>query len=156
MGWSYLDEEGKQQTPIMGCYGLGISRLLPAIVEESHDERGMILPITVAPYEVHLLALNYHKDENVKQQAEELYKRLVNAGIEVLFDERKTNPGPQFADADLIGIPFRLTVAKRSLAEGMIELKYRDQRNNGENIALEAIVERMTTIVRDEHLKFSN
>ncbi|SET40642.1 prolyl-tRNA synthetase [Salinibacillus kushneri] len=123
MDASYLDQNGKANPFIMGCYGIGVSRTLAAIVEQYHDDHGITWPVQVAPYQVHLLALNMKKDEQ-KELAEEIYETLKKAGIEVLFDDRKERAGVKFADSDLVGIPLRITVGKRA-DEGFAELKYR-------------------------------
>jgi prolyl-tRNA synthetase len=108
----------------MGCYGIGSSRLIGAIVETSHDPNGMIWPQSVAPYEVHLVSLARNSDEQAK--ADEIYVRLQDSGIEVLYDDRdKVSPGAKFADSDLIGIPFRIIAGSRSLKENKVELKNR-------------------------------
>ncbi len=120
MGCTYQDEAGKQKPVIMGSYGIGIGRLLACLAEEYNDESGLCLPISVAPYQVHLISLL--KDTAV---AEKIYEDLTKAGIEVLFDDRKETAGVKFADADLIGIPIRLTLGNRSFKEGKVEVKYR-------------------------------
>ncbi|MGD2058334.1 MAG: proline--tRNA ligase [Anaerolineales bacterium] len=122
MGCTFLDQDGKEQYVVMGSYGIGSGRLLAAIAEEYNDDDGLIWPISVAPYEVHLLGLKGAQDE-----AEGVYDNLDEAGIEVLFDDREESPGVKFADADLIGIPIRLTVSERSLGKDSVEVKRRDQ-----------------------------
>lgn len=119
----YLDEQGKSRPMQMGAYGMGLGRLLGCIAEEHHDEYGLCLPVTVAPYQVALLALK--GDAKVRETAESLYKQLGDAGIEVLYDERDLSPGVKFNDADLRGIPLRLTVSERSLENGGVEFKIR-------------------------------
>lgn len=129
MDCTYLDKEGKSKPIIMGSYGIGSGRLLACIAEEYNDEFGLIWPITVAPYQVHLVTLDgkgSKKDISIKQTAEDLYKELMDAGIEVLFDDREESPGVKFNDADLIGIPIRLTISRRSLKNGGVEYKRRD------------------------------
>jgi prolyl-tRNA synthetase len=113
----------------MGSYGIGSGRLLASIVEEFNDEYGLLLPITVSPYEVHLVELAGGKEESkkIKETAEKLYQDLKKAGVEVLFDDRDESPGVKFNDADLIGIPLRLTVGHRVLQEGGIETKLRSE-----------------------------
>ncbi|GAA0495831.1 proline--tRNA ligase [Salinibacillus aidingensis] len=124
MNATYLDQNGKANSFIMGCYGIGVSRTLAAIVEQHHDDNGITWPAQVAPYHVHLLALNVKKNEQL-ELAEEIYESLKKAGIEVLFDDRQERAGVKFADSDLMGIPLRITVGKRA-AEGYVEVKYRD------------------------------
>ncbi len=124
MGCTFLDKDGKEKFVVMGSYGIGSGRLLAAVAEEYHDDDGLIWPIGVAPYEVHLLHL-----KGAEEQAENVYKELVDAGIEVLFDDREDSPGVKFADADLVGIPIRLTVSSRSLSEDSVEVKRRDMQD---------------------------
>lgn len=123
MGASFLDENGKEQPMIMGCYGIGISRTVAAIVEQNHDEHGIVWPLNVAPYHIHLIAVNM-KSEEQKELAEELYTKLLKLGYEVLFDDRQERPGVKFKDADLLGLPIRVTVGKKA-AEGIVECKLR-------------------------------
>ena len=121
---SFLDTEGRQRAPTMGCYGIGVGRLLAAAIEENHDDRGMRLPASIAPFEVSLVGLNM-EDPAVVKAAERLYARLEKAGIEVLFDDRQESAGVKFNDADLLGFPVRLVVSPRTLREGMVEVKPR-------------------------------
>lgn len=125
VGLTYLDENGKAQVPVMGSYGIGVGRLMAAIVEQHHDENGIMWPAAVAPFDVHLVALTKKPDDEIGQQAEALYRQLQEAGLEVLFDDRKESPGVKFADADLIGLPWRVTVSSRSLQSGGVEVKRR-------------------------------
>lgn len=120
LGCTYQDENGVQKPVIMGCYGIGIGRLLACLCEEYNDEKGLCLPITVAPYQVHFVSLV--KDTAI---AEKIYNDLIESGIEVLYDDRKETAGVKFADADLIGIPIRITLGNRSYKEGKVEVKYR-------------------------------
>ncbi len=122
MGSYFLDQDGQSRPVIMGSYGIGSGRLLASVAEEHHDENGLILPISVAPYEVHLIAL-----KGAEAAAEELYQECLAAGMEVLFDDREESPGVKFADADLIGIPIRLTLSEKTLKENGVELKLRGQ-----------------------------
>ena len=125
MNASVLDQNGKDLTPIMGCYGMGVTRLVAAIIEQKHDEVGIIWPEPVAPYQVHILALNYAKSDAVREAADRLYEQCLESGIEVLLDDRGERPGVKFADADLIGIPQRVTIGDRALKEGNVEYRYR-------------------------------
>ncbi len=120
MNCTYQDENGKQKPVIMGSYGIGIGRLLACLAEEYNDDSGLLLPISVAPYQVHLISLL--KDSSI---GEKIYEDLTKAGIEVLFDDRKETAGVKFADADLIGLPIRLTLGNRSYKEGKVEVKLR-------------------------------
>ncbi len=126
MGAYFLDRDGKSKPVVMGSYGIGVGRLLACVAEEHHDDRGLVWPISVAPYQVHVVSLLGGNDD-VAEKSALLYDELQSNGIEVLLDDRDESPGVKFADADLIGIPLRLTVSRRSLAGGGIELKRRDQ-----------------------------
>lgn len=122
LGASYLDAQGRAQPIVMGSYGIGVGRLLACIAEEHHDEHGLIWPVTVAPFHVHLILL-----QGAEAEADAVYRELTAAGIEVLFDDRSESAGVKFADADLLGMPLRITLGKRSLKEGRAELKRRDR-----------------------------
>jgi len=121
---TFTDKNGKRQYPVMGCYGFGVSRLVGVVVEKYHDEKGIIWPESVAPFKVHLLELA-RKDSKVKTLAEGLYAKLLADGVEVLYDDRDLPAGEKFADADLIGIPYRLVVSEKTGAE--IEVKKRSE-----------------------------
>lgn len=116
-----LDRNGRSIAPIMGCYGIGVTRLVAAIIEQNHDEVGIIWPAPVAPFGVHIIALNYGKSEAVRNTADVLYQTCIDENMEVLMDDRDERPGVKFADADLIGIPHRITVGDRGLKEGNVE-----------------------------------
>jgi prolyl-tRNA synthetase len=152
MGCTYLDKNGKSQPMIMGCYGIGVGRGMAAIIEQSHDEYGPKWPITVAPYQVHLCALNYKKTE-VKVMADKLYDELTSAGIEVLFDDRGEKAGFIFNDADLIGIPFRLVLSPKTLVEEKIEFKMRGSRD-GQLLSIDDLSEVMLEKIRNELAKY--
>jgi prolyl-tRNA synthetase len=128
-GFTYMNEKGEQKPIIMGCYGIGTSRLVGAIVEAHHDEKGMVWPKSVSPFHVSLVSLR-SKDEAVQAQinqaSEDLYKKLAAAGMDVLWDDRAdVSPGEKFANSDLIGLPLRLVVSERMLKEGSVEWKER-------------------------------
>ena len=125
MGASVLDQTGKQVTLLMGCYGIGVSRIVAAAIEQNHDERGIIWPQPLAPFDLALLPLNMAKSDKVKAAAEKLYGELQAAGYGVLMDDRDLRPGPMFADAELIGIPHRLVLSDRGLDAGTVEYKGR-------------------------------
>ncbi len=128
MGCTYQDKDGAEKPVIMGSYGIGSGRLLASVAEEFNDDYGLIWPITVAPYHVHMVMLPKKKDVgDVEDTADQLYLDLQAEGIEVLFDDRDESPGVKFNDADLIGLPIRLTVSARGLEDGSIEFKRRDQ-----------------------------
>jgi prolyl-tRNA synthetase len=122
---TYLDENGKEQVMIMGCYGIGVSRIVAAAIEQNHDARGIIWPRAMAPFEVALCPIGYGKSEAVRQAAEALYAELSAAGIEVLMDDRDERPGVMFADMELIGVPHRLVIGERGLKEGNVEYQGR-------------------------------
>jgi len=137
-----LDEQGKSVTMTMGCYGIGVSRLVAAAIEQNHDEQGIIWPEAIAPFQVALLPLNMHKSERLRDAAEDLYARLQQAGLSVLFDDRKERPGVMFANADLIGIPHRLVFGERGLDAGTIEYKHRRDSESRE-IALADVIDEL-------------
>ena len=124
-GFQYADANGKNQPVLMGCYGIGPSRIMGTLVEVSHDDKGIIWPESVAPYKVHLVSLG--NDESVKQEAEKLYNQLLGKGVEVLWDDRDASAGAKLADADLVGIPHRVVVSKKTLAEDSVEVKKRNE-----------------------------
>ena len=123
-GASFLDNDGTSRHIVMGCYGIGLGRLLAAIVEQSHDDKGIIWPLSVAPYQIYLCPLHLEKSA-VLPTAERIYQELQKEGIEVLFDDRDDSPGVKFNDADLLGIPLRLTLSPRTLQSQSIEVKWR-------------------------------
>jgi prolyl-tRNA synthetase len=124
-GGGFVTEEGGEATFAMGCYGMGVSRLLSVLAEVHHDDAGLRWPAEVAPYRVHLLALGADRSAEVAEAAERLYLRLVEAGVDVLFDDRAVSPGVKFADADLLGIPTRLVIGAKGLARGVLERRSR-------------------------------
>jgi prolyl-tRNA synthetase len=126
LGATYLDAEGKQRPTVMGSYGIGTERLLAAVVEANHDERGIIWPAEIAPFQAHIVALQPERDE-VREAAEELYERLQAEGLTVLYDDRDETPGVKFNDADLLGMPVRVTVSPRTLERGSLEVKRRTE-----------------------------
>jgi len=131
MGASVLNEEGREQVMIMGCYGIGVSRVVAAAIEQNHDDKGIIWPDALAPFQVALVPINMHKSDAVRETCEKLYSELRDAGMDVLFmDEEKARLGVMLADVELIGIPHRIVVGDRGLAEGEVEYC---QRRDGEN-----------------------
>ncbi|MFC3909938.1 proline--tRNA ligase [Legionella dresdenensis] len=127
MNASVLNEEGKLQTMLMGCYGMGISRMVAAAIEQHHDEKGILWPAALAPFQLVIIPINGHRCPEVKQAAEELYQQLIAQGIEVLLDDRNERPGVLFADSDLIGIPHRLVISERHLQQQSVEYKARNK-----------------------------
>jgi prolyl-tRNA synthetase len=120
-----LDEAGQETTMLMGCYGIGVTRIVAAAIEQNHDERGIIWPDPLAPFHVALVALNMQKSARVRDTAERLYAELGRAGIEVLFDDRDARPGVKFADSELLGIPHRIVIGERGLEAGKLEYRHR-------------------------------
>ena len=129
MGANYTNEDGEQNEILMGCYGIGVGRLLAAAVEANHDDYGMLLPRAIAPYEIYLAGLNLN-DPDIAYKAEMIYEVLQDAGYEVLFDDRDTPPGVKFKDADLLGIPARVVISTRSLENGGVEVKSRTSKDS--------------------------
>jgi prolyl-tRNA synthetase len=148
LGASFLDENGKAQSIIMGSYGIGIGRLLACVAEHSHDDFGLIWPITIAPYHVHLVSLA-KSDGDTRTAAEKLYAELTSRGTEVLYDDRKESPGVKFKDADLIGCPVRVTVGDRGLQKGIMEVKVRTDQGRGQEVPVADIVARVETTLAD-------
>lgn len=126
MGMTYTDAEGNEQTPIMGCYGIGVGRLAASVCEAMHDDNGPIWPITIAPWEVHLCCMRADQEE-CKNAADELYAKLQKKGIEVIYDDRDVRAGAMFADADLLGVPIRVVVGPKNLKNNQVELMTRDK-----------------------------
>ena len=140
MDCHFLDQDGQSKSVIMGSYGIGVGRLLACIAEQNHDEHGLIWPVSVAPYPVHLIVLpGKGMEAEITATAEQLYTDLLASGIEVLMDDRSESPGVKFKDADLIGLPIRLTVSQRAYQEGGVEFKRRDQADR-KLIALDQIL----------------
>jgi prolyl-tRNA synthetase len=127
LGATVQDSDGKDRKLMMGCYGIGITRIVGAAIEQNHDDNGIIWPAPLAPFDVVLVPINMHRSDTVRDAAEALYTELTEAGLEVLFDDRDVRPGVKFADAELIGIPHRLVVSERGLEAG--ELEYRHRRD---------------------------
>lgn len=125
MGATVLDESGKQATLYMGCYGIGVTRVVAAAIEQNHDARGIIWPDAIAPFQVVVVPLNAAKSQRVKDTAETLYRELSAAGFDVLLDDRDERPGVKFADSELIGIPHRVVVGERGLEAGKLEYRHR-------------------------------
>ncbi len=140
---TYLDENGKSQPMIMGCYGIGVSRTVAAIVEQHHDENGIIWPVSVTPYEVHLIPINM-KTEAQKELADQIYNKLNGESVSVLYDDRNERPGVKFADSDLFGFPIRITVGKKA-EEGIVELKLR---KSGET--LEVAIDNIVDVIKEQ------
>ena len=147
MGAKVLDENGKMQPLVMGCYGIGVGRLLACIIEAHHDDHGIIWPISVAPFEVHIVVLTGRKPAGELEAAEKLSGQLKAAGLDVLLDDRDERAGVKFNDADLIGIPIRLTVGSRGLANGQVEMKLRHEKDRSD-VPLDQVIERVRSEVK--------
>ncbi len=147
LGAFFTNDEGISHPIVMGCYGIGLGRLLAAVIEQNHDDKGIIWPLTVAPYHIHLCSL-YGEGSKVSEVAEKLYSELEAEGLEVLFDDRKESPGVKFNDADLLGIPIRVTVSPRTLKSNSVEIKWRS-RKESELVPLEGIVTRLKELITD-------
>jgi prolyl-tRNA synthetase len=143
-GSNFVAEDGSEAIFSMGCYGMGVSRLLGVIAEVHHDDRGLVWPTEIAPFQVHLCAIGGGRSPEVVAAADLLYQRLVESGTEVLYDDRDVSPGVKFADADLLGIPVRLVVGSKGLARGIVEWRSRSTGEERE-LAVDAPVEKLLT-----------
>ncbi len=132
MGVTITTEENKVENIIMGCYGIGVSRIVAATIEQCNDERGIIWPTSITPYDLEMIPINYHKDNKVKEFADDLYRQLSKKGLSILLDDRNTSPGAMFSDADLIGIPKHIIIGKKFNEDKVIELKERKDGNLSE------------------------
>jgi prolyl-tRNA synthetase len=144
MGATVQDADGKDRVMVMGCYGIGITRIVGAAIEQNHDDNGIIWPAPLAPFDVALVPINMHRSETVREAAEALYEELADAGLEVLFDDRDARPGVKFADAELLGIPHRIVVSERGLEAGELEYRHRrdeESRNLNREEALKLLKE---------------
>jgi prolyl-tRNA synthetase len=144
---TYLDANGEEQLMEMGCYGIGITRTAASAIEQNHDDNGIIWPMALAPAQVHLIAVN-PKETAQQEAAGRIYDELSAAGVEVLYDDREERPGVKFKDADLIGVPLRVTVGPKALARGAVELKGRRE-STAQEIPLADAVERLAAQVRN-------
>jgi len=147
MGAKFLDVNGKSQPTIMGCYGIGVGRAFASVLEQSHDDYGPVWPASIAPYHVHIVALNYNK-QPIQEAADALYSALKAEGIEVLLDDRNKKAGFAFSDADLIGAPWRVVISPRTLKDGEYEFRTRDGQLN-ERVAATDALERVVSTVKD-------
>ncbi|PIE59755.1 MAG: proline--tRNA ligase [Desulfobulbus propionicus] len=142
----FQDQEGKEHPFIMGCYGIGVSRVVAAAIEQNHDEDGIIFPLSLAPFQVIILNLG-PKNEKITHAAEDLYARLLENGCDVLYDDRDERPGTKFKDADLLGIPVRVTIGRTFEQQGEVELRFR-RTGATENVAWDAALEHILTVLR--------
>jgi prolyl-tRNA synthetase len=139
MNASVLDEQGKALTMYMGCYGIGVTRVVAAAIEQNHDANGIIWPAAIAPFQVVLVPINYQKSAKVQETADALYRDFNAAGIDVLLDDRDARPGVKFADAELLGIPHRIVIGERSLAAGNLEYRHRRETESTEISAADPV-----------------
>lgn len=146
MNASVLDEQGRSQPMVMGCYGIGITRIVAAAIEQNHDENGIIWPAAMAPFDVAIVPLGMDKSEAVAQATERLYAACQDAGLSAFLDDRRERPGVKFAEMELLGMPLRVTVGERSLAEGNLELTHRHS-GETEMIAADTILDRIQQIL---------
>ncbi len=147
MGATYLDAEGRERPIEMGCYGIGISRLVAAAIEQNHDANGIIWPFSIAPFQVIVLPINY-KEEKLRDAADKLYRELQTCGVEVLLDDRDERAGVKFKDADLIGVPLRVTIGAKGLDKGVIELRQRRDGKTDEVPMADAVKQIQTLIAQ--------
>jgi prolyl-tRNA synthetase len=139
MNATVLDPSGKAQTMLMGCYGIGVTRVVAAAIEQNHDDKGIIWPEPLAPYTVLILTLNHDRSEAVRNCADSLYAQFEAAGIDALYDDRDARPGVKFADAELLGIPHCIVVGDRGIAAGKLEYRNRRNGTTGE-IAIDGVL----------------
>ncbi len=149
----FLDENGKEQTCLMGCYGIGVNRIMASAIELGNDKDGISWPISIAPFEVLITCVNQN-DEDVVKKSEEIYQALCDKSIDVLLDDRNIRGGVKFKDADLIGIPIRVTVGKKSLEQGNIEIKLRAEVDR-KTIPVDNCIDQVITIVNDLKAKLN-
>ena len=147
MKCTYLDEIGKSQPMVMGCYGIGVTRLLGAAIEQGHDEKGILWPISMAPFELVICPVGYDKSKLVRQAADDLHQQLQNAGIDVVLDDRGERPGAMFADWELIGATYRVVIGERSLKEGNVEFQGRRE-STAQLVPVNEITEKVVAIIR--------
>lgn len=146
---SVLDAAGRAQIMTMGCYGIGVSRVVAAAIEQSHDQRGIIWPASIAPFQVALLPMRMDKSLRVKEAVERLYSEMTDAGLEVLLDDRDVRPGVMFADMELIGIPHRVVIGERGLDQGQVEYRARADSENS-LVELDRIISLLQEKLRSE------
>ena len=153
MDMTYLDSDGTLKYPIMGCYGIGVGRLCASICQESHDKFGPIWPMPIAPWHVEVCNLR-SDDETVNNTANALYEKLLDLGVEVLYDDRNIRPGAMFADADLLGVPVRAVVSPKTCEKGVVEVSFRDKSFKGEFAIAEA-ADKIKELVQTELAKYN-
>ncbi|MFC1916327.1 proline--tRNA ligase [Chloroflexota bacterium] len=144
-GALFIDEKGASHPIVMGCYGIGLGRLMAAAIEYCHDDKGIVWPLSIAPYHIYLCPL-YRDDSKVSEVVENLYSRLEAEGMEVIFDDREESPGVKFNDADLLGIPVRVAITPRTLQTNSVEVKWRSEKE-AQLVPLEEIVAKLKELV---------
>lgn len=154
MGMTYDDEKGNRVNPIMGCYGIGVGRLMASVCEEHHDQYGPVWPISIAPWEIEICALRADQ-AHVKEEANKLYKSLMDEGYEVLFDDRTVSAGFMFSDADLLGSPVRIVISPKTLDRGVVEIVTRDKTIK-EDVPLENAMQRTKEIVAELYARINS
>jgi len=147
LGAKFLGEDGVERPVIMGCYGIGVTRVVAAVIEAGHDENGIIWPMSIAPYHVNIVVVN-SSDESQSKIGEEIYDKLSNLGVECMLDDRDERTGVKFKDADLIGIPIRITVG-RTIKEGMVEVKHRKS-SEAIKVPIDEVYETIQKMIADE------
>jgi prolyl-tRNA synthetase len=145
LGATYLDAEGRERPIEMGCYGIGISRLVAAAIEQNNDAHGIIWPFSIAPFQVLIVSINY-KDAAIREISDKLYEELRRRKVEVLLDDRDERPGVKFKDADLVGIPLRLNIGAKGLEKGCVELRGRRD-GKTEEVSIAAAAEKVQNVV---------
>lgn len=155
MNATYLDEQGQTQVLEMGCYGIGVSRIVGAAIEQGNDERGIVFPASLSPFEVVIAPIGMDKSDEVKEVATKLYNNLLDIGIDVLLDDRGERPGVMFAEMELIGIPHRIVIGDRGLKEGMVEYQARKLKE-AQSIRLDDIVGFITKELASQEVKVVN
>ena len=147
---TYLDQEGKEKTIWMGCYGIGVGRTLAAAIEQNHDDDGICFPFPLAPFSVIITPVNI-QDQQILRVSENLYREFQEKNIEVLLDDRDERPGRKFKDADLIGIPLRVTVGPKRLEQGKVDMKLRTEKD-AEAVQIGDVVEKVEDIIRKQSI----
>jgi len=148
MGATVLDDTGREQPMLMGCYGVGVSRFVAAAIEQNNDDRGIIWPAPIAPFQLVIVPINMHKSPRVRDAAEALYAELQDHGVEVLFDDRDARPGVKFADCELLGIPMRIVIGERGLDQGEVEFKRRRDEEVG-RLPIDGLASKLAERVRE-------
>jgi prolyl-tRNA synthetase len=145
-----LGEDGKSHVMPMGCYGIGVSRIVAAAIEQNHDEHGICWPQPIAPFQVAILPMNAKKSYRVREAAEKLYAEMLEAGIEVLYDDRDVRPGVMFNDMELIGIPHRIVIGERGLDKGLLEYRRRTASEN-EDLPFDGAIEKILSLLDQQN-----